>query len=89
MVGPEDKAREKIDQQLIAAGWLLQDADQFNRKASLGVAVREFQLTTGPCDYLLFVDGKLMAASSMGRFYNGYIKKGRFDCRKGYVPSYQ
>lgn len=29
-----------------------------NRKAALGVAVREYQLTSGPCDYLLFVDGK-------------------------------
>ncbi|MEO9644104.1 MAG: DEAD/DEAH box helicase family protein [Lentilitoribacter sp.] len=57
-MGPEDKARIKIDQLLEAAGWLLQDPDQLNRKASLGVAVREFQLTTGPCDYLLFVDGK-------------------------------
>ena len=30
---------------------------------------------------------ELMAASSMGRFYNGHIK-GRFDCRTGYVPAY-
>lgn len=30
---------------------------------------------------------ELIAASSMGRFYNGYIK-GRFDCRTGYVPDY-
>lgn len=29
-----------------------------NRKASLGVAVREYPMATGPCDYLLFVDGK-------------------------------
>ena len=24
----------------------------------MGVAVREFQLPSGPCDYLLFIDGK-------------------------------
>lgn len=58
MLGPEDKARIKIDQLLSAAGWTLQNPDEFNRNASLGVAVREFQLPSGPCDYLLFVDGK-------------------------------
>lgn len=58
MIRPEDKARIKIDKLLKAAGWVLQDPDQFNRNESLGVAVREFQLTNGPCDYLLFVDGK-------------------------------
>ncbi|MDG4648020.1 type I restriction-modification enzyme R subunit C-terminal domain-containing protein [Roseibacterium sp. SDUM158017] len=29
-----------------------------NRNAALGVAVREFSLPAGPCDYLLFVEGK-------------------------------
>lgn len=58
MLGPEDKAREKIDKLLEAAGWVVQSPDEFNRNASLGVAVREFQLPAGPCDYLLFVDGK-------------------------------
>ena len=55
---PEACAREKIDQLLSAAGWALQDRDQFDRNASLGVAVREFPLPAGPCDYLLFIDGK-------------------------------
>ena len=58
MLTPEQAAREKIDKLLTSAGWVLQDRDEFNRKASLGVAVREFQLPTGPCDYLLFIDGK-------------------------------
>jgi len=55
---PEEKARVNIDAQLEAAGWVIQDMEQFNRNASMGVAVREFQLPRGPCDYLLFVDGK-------------------------------
>lgn len=55
---PEDKAREQIDAQLQAAGWKVQSMEDFNRKAGLGVAVREFQLPSGPCDYLLFVEGK-------------------------------
>ena len=58
MPTPEELAREKIDALLEAAGWVLQDNDQFNRNAAQGVAVREFQLPSGPCDYLLFIDGK-------------------------------
>lgn len=58
MLNPEQKAREQIDLLLEAAGWQVQDPDEFNRKGANGVAVREFQLTSGPCDYLLFVDGK-------------------------------
>lgn len=55
---PEQVAREKIDGLLSAAGWILQDKSSFNRNASEGVAVREFSLPSGPCDYLLFVGGK-------------------------------
>jgi type I restriction enzyme, R subunit len=55
---PEQISRQEIDRLLLAAGWTLQNPSEFNRKASLGVAVREFQLATGPCDYLLFVDGR-------------------------------
>ncbi len=55
---PEQLARERIDALLNAAGWTLQDAAQFNRNASEGVAVREFSLPNGDCDYLLFVGGK-------------------------------
>ena len=55
---PEQQARVKIDAQLQAAGWAVQDMKEFNRNASVGVAVREFQLPTGPCDYLLFIEGK-------------------------------
>lgn len=55
---PEQHAREKIDALLTAAGWVLQDRAEFNRNAATGVAVREFPLSSGPCDYLLFVGGK-------------------------------
>jgi type I restriction enzyme R subunit len=48
MLTPEQIARQKIDRLLSAAGWALQNPADFNRKAALGVAVREFQLTTGP-----------------------------------------
>lgn len=55
---PEKQARQNIDQLLTAAGWILQDRDQFDRTAGVGVAVREFPAGSGFCDYLLFVDGK-------------------------------
>jgi len=55
---PEQQARERIDELLRAAGWVLQNNADFNRNAAEGVAVREFRLPQGPCDYLLFVGGK-------------------------------
>jgi type I restriction enzyme R subunit len=55
---PESLARENIDAQLAACGWVIQDRAQLNLHAGRGVAVREFPLTTGFADYLLFVDRK-------------------------------
>ena len=55
---PEERARKKIDELLIAAGWAVQDYADLNLGASRGVAVREYPLTTGYADYLLFVDRK-------------------------------
>ena len=55
---PEQQARRTIDELLGAAGWLLQDRADFDRNAAMGVVVREFPLPAGPCDYLLFIDGK-------------------------------
>lgn len=56
MATPEQKARQLIDAQLEGAGWIVQDRDEMNLGAGLGVAVREYPLAAGPCDYLLFVD---------------------------------
>lgn len=55
---PEAKARQRIDQMLEAAGWIIQNADELDLDAGFGVAVREFMLTTGPADYVLFVAGE-------------------------------
>jgi type I restriction enzyme R subunit len=55
---PEEKARQQIDRLLEAGGWKVQDYKDVNLSASLGVAVREFPLTEGFADYLLFVGGK-------------------------------
>lgn len=53
---PEEEARQEIDQRLEAAGWQIQDYRDLNLGAALGVAVREFPLTTGSVDYLLVTD---------------------------------
>ncbi len=54
MVGSEDaylareaKARKKIDEQLAAAGWIVQSQDEANVAAGPGVAIREFVLEKG------------------------------------------
>ena len=56
-MSPEEQARKAIDEKLIQAGWVIQNRDQMNPSAALGVAVREFPTSTGPVDYALFVDG--------------------------------
>jgi len=55
---PEQRAREQIDAMLAAAGWVVQDYDQFNPHAAQGIALREVPLKSGRCDYLLLVDRK-------------------------------
>ncbi|QDV75703.1 type I restriction endonuclease subunit R [Botrimarina mediterranea] len=56
---PEAQARRNIDRQLVAAGWVIQDAKAIDLSAGLGIAVREFPLTGGFADYLLYVDEKI------------------------------
>ena len=53
---PEDSARQHIDQLLTKAGWTIQDRKQMNLGASQGVAVREYPMSSGTTDYLLFID---------------------------------
>ncbi len=58
MFPPEAQARQNIDAQLAACGWVVQNRDNTNLYAARGVAIREFRLTTGIADYLLVVDQK-------------------------------
>ncbi|MGH2772142.1 MAG: DEAD/DEAH box helicase family protein, partial [Actinomycetota bacterium] len=60
---PEGEARKQIDEQLSAAGWIIQDRGATNLSAGLGVAVREFPTESGPVDYLLFVNGAAAGAA--------------------------
>jgi len=56
---PEEQARQVIDQQLTEAGWIIQDYSQLNLGAGIGIAVREYPLTKGSADYLLFINRKV------------------------------
>lgn len=54
----EIETRKAIDINLMAAGWQVQDKAKINLIAGVGIAVREMDTSTGPADYMLFVDGK-------------------------------
>ena len=55
---PEQIARDNIDKQLTACGWIIQSIKQVNLNAGIGVAVKEYLTDVGPADYVLFVEGK-------------------------------
>jgi len=55
---PEQIARDNIDKQLTACGWVIQGIKQINLSAGIGVAVKEYVTDVGPADYVLFVEGK-------------------------------
>ncbi len=71
---PEEKARQRIDQLLAEAGWAVQDVQELNLGAALGVAIREFPLESGYADYLLFVEREavgVVEAKSEGTTLSG------------------
>jgi type I restriction enzyme, R subunit len=53
---PEQLARDNIDRQLAACGWIVQDKIHIDLSAGAGVAIREYYTDIGPADYILFVD---------------------------------
>ena len=55
---PEQIARDRIDQMLVDAEWIVQSKSKVDLSANQGVAVREYQTDVGPADYVLFVDRK-------------------------------
>jgi type I restriction enzyme R subunit len=55
---PEQIARDRIDAQLRAAGWAVQDKNAIDFNEGEGQAVREYTTDCGPADFVLFVDRK-------------------------------
>ena len=75
---PEQKARQGIDQLLIKAGWVIQDINEINLGAGLGVAVREYPIKSGFVDYALFVDRKaigVIEAKATGTTLSGVAEQ--------------
>jgi type I restriction enzyme R subunit len=62
---PEQQARQNIDAQLLASGWIVQDCAKMDLSVGRGIAIREVPLKTGPCDYLLLVDRRPVTESML------------------------
>lgn len=73
---PEAKAREQIDKKLQESGWVIQDIKTLNLTVALGVAVHEFQTSTGPVDYALFVDGVPVGVAEAKKDEKGAVLTG-------------
>ena len=77
-LNPEQRARQQIDAQLAACGWVVQDYKQFNPSAGRGLALREVPLQSGTCDYLLLVDRKavgVIEAKKAGTLLSGVAEQ--------------
>jgi type I restriction enzyme, R subunit len=55
---PEQLARDRIDDLLVASGWIIQDRRSFNLAAGPGVAIREYATDGGPTNCALFVHSR-------------------------------
>ncbi len=75
---PEQQAREKIDAQLLASGWAVQDRTKIDFSAGRGIALRDVPLKSGTCDYLLLVDRKpvgVVEAKKEGTLLSGVAEQ--------------
>lgn len=84
---PEQKARDQIDKQLNACGWVIQNKKEINLSAGPGVAIREYQTDVGPADYVLFVDGKPVGIVEAKREEEGVHLTVHEDQAKDYADS--
>jgi len=75
---PEQVAREQIDAQLAASGWIVQNYKQYNPSSGRGIALREVPLQSGTCDYLLLVDRAavgVVEAKKVGTLLSGVAEQ--------------
>ena len=61
-LNPEEQARVLIDEQLVAAGWVVQDREAIDLVNHVGVAVREVIMDkwAGRADYVLYLNRKMV-----------------------------
>ncbi len=69
---PEQIARDKIDQMLVNAGWVVQSKKDVDLGANRGVALRENQADTKFADYILYVDRKPVGVIEAKREEEGH-----------------
>lgn len=81
---PEQIARDNIDKQLVACGWLIQDKKRLNLAAGIGIAVREYSTEVGPADYVLFVNQKPVGVIEAKREEEGV----KFSVHESQVEEY-
>ena len=77
-MNPEDKARKGIDKMLTDSGWIIQDYDDRNLSAGLGVAVREYPLSKDNADYALFINSQpvgVVEAKKAGHTLSGVVEQ--------------
>lgn len=84
---PEQLARDHIDKQLVACGWLVQSLKHVNLNAGVGVAVQEYKTDVGPADYVLFVDGKPCGVIEAKREEEGHKLNVHEDQTEGYAKA--
>lgn len=82
---PEQIARDHIDKQLTACGWVIQSIKQVNLNAGVGVAVKEYLTDVGPADYVLFIDGKPCGVIEAKREEEGAKLHSHEDQAEGYA----
>ena len=85
---PEQIARDEIDKQLIACGWIIQDKDKLNLNQGLGVVVRHYLTQDGKeTDYVMFVDKKPVGVIEAKRKEEGVRLTMHEDQSKDYADS--
>ena len=82
---PEQIARDRIDKQLNACGWVIQGIKQINLTVGVGVAVKEYLTDVGPADYVLFVEGKPCGVIEAKREEEGHKMTVHEDQSEGYA----
>ena len=83
---PERQARRVIDDNLRAAGWLVQSADRMDISAAVGVAVAEVPISRriGTPDYTLYVDRQkvgIVEAKAHGALSGAEAQSARYASR--------
>ncbi len=82
---PEQIARDQIDKQLTACGWIIQEIKKINLHIGIGIAVKEYLTDAGPADYVLFVEGKPCGVVEAKREEEGHKLNVHEDQSEGYA----